>query len=55
MVKTKTGISWQNVGEVCRGNRPKAGGYRWQYYDEYMTTPCQADDKSEGVTTIRKE
>ena len=26
-----TGICYQNIYKVCKGLRPKAGGYRWQY------------------------
>ena len=26
-----TGICWQNIYKVCKGIRPKAGGYRWKY------------------------
>lgn len=42
-ITNKTGISWQNIGSVCRGKRKKAGGYRWMFYDEYMLIPSQAD------------
>lgn len=51
----KTGIAWQNISKVCRGIRPKAGGFRWMFYDKYMSIPSQADDESEDVTTISKE
>ena len=37
----KTGIAYQNISKVCRGIRKTAGGFRWQYYDEYMTIPSQ--------------
>lgn len=30
-VTVKTGIAWQNVYKVCRGVRPRAGGFRWKY------------------------
>ena len=26
-----TGIAWQNVMKVCKGLRPRAGGFRWKY------------------------
>ena len=26
-----TGINYQNIYKVCKGLRPKAGGYRWRY------------------------
>jgi group I intron endonuclease len=38
-----TGIVWQNVRKVCIGNRKTAGGFRWMFYDEYMSIPSQAD------------
>jgi len=27
----QTGIAWQNISKVCRGVRPRAGGYSWAY------------------------
>jgi hypothetical protein len=27
----QTGVSQQNIGAVCRGQRAKAGGYIWSY------------------------
>ena len=26
-----TGIAFQNISKVVRGNRPRAGGFRWKY------------------------
>lgn len=31
-----------HISRVCRGKRKHTGGYRWQYYSEYMTIPCEA-------------
>lgn len=33
-----------HITRVCRGRRKSCGGYRWQYYSEYMTIPCEASD-----------
>jgi len=27
----RTGIAQQNIGKVCLGKRPRAGGFRWRY------------------------
>lgn len=32
--ETKMGIRHQNIIKVCRGERPKAGGYTWRYAEE---------------------
>lgn len=29
-----TNIPQQNIGEVCRGNRDSAGGFKWEYVDK---------------------
>lgn len=29
-----TGVNRNSIREVCRGNRPSAGGYVWQYFKE---------------------
>lgn len=29
-----TGIPQQNIGEVCRGNRDSAGGFKWKYINK---------------------
>lgn len=29
-----TGITYQNIGEVCRGTRNTAGGYKWEYINK---------------------
>lgn len=33
----KTGINYTNIYAVCSGKRPKAGGYRWEYFKEDKT------------------
>ena len=33
----ETGISDKNICSVSRGNRPRAGGFRWMYSDEYYS------------------
>ena len=29
-----TNIPQQNIGEVCRGTRDSAGGFKWEYVDK---------------------
>lgn len=33
-----------HITRVCKGKRKRTGGYRWQYYSEYMTIPCEASE-----------
>lgn len=33
-----------HITRVCKGKRNKTGGYRWQYYEEYMAISCQASE-----------
>lgn len=37
----KYSIPATHISRVCRKKRKRTGGYRWMYYDEYMTIPCQ--------------
>lgn len=31
-----TGVNRNSIRDVCRGNRPSAGGYVWRYYKEVL-------------------
>lgn len=33
-----------HITRVCRKRRKQTGGFRWIYYDEHMTIPCQAKE-----------
>ena len=35
----KTDIAAQNIGKVCKGEREKAGGYKWEYSIDYHKHP----------------
>lgn len=34
----KTGVNYKKISEVCRGQRKTAGGFKWVFYSEGVTT-----------------
>lgn len=39
-----TGISERNIGAVCRKERKTAGGYHWEYYENYLKIKGENND-----------